>query len=157
MLRLLLNSEEETYKFGIFLAKKVTSGDIITLSGGLGSGKTVLARGLIQAYIDANEYVPSPTFNLVNIYETEMLTIWHFDLYRLKKPVEVEQLGLDEALADGLSLIEWPEKALEYIPKYALNIKFNMLINKNKRQIELIGNTLWINRLRESKNLFESI
>ena len=66
-------------------------------------------------------------------------------------------MGLDEALADGLSLIEWPEKALEYIPKYALNIKFNMLINKNKRQIELIGNTLWINRLRESKNLFESI
>ena len=156
MFKLLLNSEKETYRFGTFLAQKITSGDVITLSGELGSGKTVLARGLIQAHIDTNEYIPSPTFNLVNIYETKMLTIWHFDLYRLKKPVDIEQLGLDEALAEGFALIEWPEKALEYIPKHALNIRINMHIDEDKRQIELIGNALWVNKLKELKKHFES-
>ena len=157
MLTFLLKSEEETYRFGSSLADKISAGDVITLSGQLGSGKTVLARGLIQTHLDSNEYIPSPTFNLVNIYDSKKPTIWHFDLYRLKNPIEIEELGLDEALADGVTLIEWPEKALEYIPNNVLNITISTNRETNQRQIQLIESTLWFNRIKEFKFLFESL
>lgn len=84
---------------------------IILLSGTLGMGKSVFARALIRALChDENMDVPSPTYTLVQQYEADDITLRHFDLYRLEDPEEVYELGWEEALSEGISLIEWPER-----------------------------------------------
>ena len=103
------------------LAAWAKAGDVIGLRGPLGVGKTAFARGFIQACFGATE-VPSPTFTLVQTYETDDLSIWHFDLYRIAKPEEIDELGLDEALERGIALIEWPERLGAAMPADWLEI-----------------------------------
>lgn len=92
------------------------AGDAIALKGDLGAGKSTLARALIRALADdVNLEVPSPTFTLVQSYETRV-PVHHFDLYRLSAPDELDELGLDDALSQGTALIEWPERAAERLP-----------------------------------------
>lgn len=107
-----LADEAATDTFGRRLAARLAPGDIVLLSGDLGAGKTALARGILAGLGHAGE-VPSPTFTLVQSYELPgvRLPVWHVDLYRLEDPGEVEELGLDEILADGVLIIEWPERA----------------------------------------------
>ena len=107
-----LADEAATDTFGRRLAVRLAPGDIVLLSGDLGAGKTALARGILTGLGHAGE-VPSPTFTLVQSYELPgvRLPVWHVDLYRLDDPNEVEELGLDEILADGALIIEWPERA----------------------------------------------
>lgn len=107
-----LADEAATDTFGRRLAARLAPGDIVLLSGDLGAGKTALARGILTGLGHAGE-VPSPTFTLVQSYELPgvRLPVWHVDLYRLDDPNEVEELGLDEILADGALIIEWPERA----------------------------------------------
>lgn len=107
-----LADEAATDTFGRRLAARLAPGDIVLLSGDLGAGKTALARGILAGLGHAGE-VPSPTFTLVQSYELPgvRLPVWHVDLYRLDDPNEVEELGLDEILADGVLVIEWPERA----------------------------------------------
>lgn len=107
-----LASEAATDAFGRRLAARLAPGDVVLLSGDLGAGKTALARGILAGLGHAGE-VPSPTFTLVQSYEPPgvRLPVWHVDLYRLEDPGEVEELGLDEILADGALVIEWPERA----------------------------------------------
>lgn len=96
------------------------AGDAIALKGDLGAGKSTLARALIRALADdANLEVPSPTFTLVQSYETRV-PVHHFDLYRLSAPDELDELGLDDALSQGAALIEWPERAADRLPETAL-------------------------------------
>lgn len=104
--------EAATDMFGRRLAARLAPGDVVLLSGDLGAGKTALARGILAGLGHAGE-VPSPTFTLVQSYEVPgvRLPVWHVDLYRLEDPGEVEELGLDEILADGALVIEWPERA----------------------------------------------
>lgn len=98
----------------------VRAGDVIALKGDLGAGKSTLARALIRALADdANLEVPSPTFTLVQSYETRV-PVDHFDLYRLSTPDELDELGLDDALAQGVVLVEWPERAGDRLPENAL-------------------------------------
>lgn len=107
-----LADEAATDMFGRRLAARLAPGDVVLLSGDLGAGKTALARGILAGLGHAGE-VPSPTFTLVQSYEVPgvRLPVWHVDLYRLEDPNEVEELGLDEILADGALVIEWPERA----------------------------------------------
>lgn len=107
-----LADEAATDTFGRRLAARLAPGDVVLLSGDLGAGKTALARGILTGLGHAGE-VPSPTFTLVQSYELPgvRLPVWHVDLYRLDDPNEVEELGLDEILADGALIIEWPERA----------------------------------------------
>ena len=98
--------------FGAALAAWVMPGDVVTLSGPLGAGKTSIARGVLTALGLAGE-APSPSFAIVQPYappETRMAVL-HVDLYRIENPRELEELGLDEARADSVTLIEWPEHA----------------------------------------------
>ena len=96
-----------TERLAHFLAQELQPGDLVTLSGGLGAGKTTLARAIIQTLADDPELeVPSPTFTLVQTYETPTALVWHFDLYRLKDPQEAVELGIEDALSDGIVLIE---------------------------------------------------
>jgi len=105
----ILEDEEATARVGAELAQHVQAGDVITLSGPLGVGKTALARGLLAALGHEGE-VPSPSFSIVQPYEDLDPPVWHVDLYRIEEPSELDELGLDAA-AGAVLLVEWPERA----------------------------------------------
>jgi tRNA threonylcarbamoyladenosine biosynthesis protein TsaE len=109
---MILNDAAASEMFGAKLAKVVRAGDVVTLSGPLGAGKTSIARGLLAALGLAGE-APSPSFAIVQPYRPPevYLPVLHVDLYRLDDPAEVEELGLEDERGDGLLLVEWPERA----------------------------------------------
>lgn len=113
--------EKDTIALGQSLADLAQRGDTFALFGTLGMGKSVLARAFVQKLTQADE-VPSPTFTLVQSYEASYFEIYHFDLYRIKSPEEIFELGMEEALYEGVCLIEWPEKMGGYLPANALKI-----------------------------------
>lgn len=107
----------ETESLAQRLAPLAAPGDVIGLSGTLGSGKTAFARAFIRARLGrAMEEVPSPTFTLVQLYEHRAGTVWHFDLYRLGTPEDAYELGIEDALSSAIALIEWPEKLGAIMP-----------------------------------------
>lgn len=107
MTTLRLSDEAATTRLGQAIAPLLAPGEAVLLDGPLGMGKSTLARGLIRALAGPDEDVPSPTFTLVQFYDTDP-PIAHFDLYRLERPEEAREIGLDEALDVGAALIEWP-------------------------------------------------
>ncbi len=113
-----------TRQLAAMLAPLLKSGDALLLRGDLGAGKTTFARFLLQE-LGLQGEAPSPTFTLAQTYELPALVVSHLDLYRLKRPEEIEELGLDELLADGAALIEWPEMAASYMPRDALTLSFD--------------------------------
>ncbi len=118
-----LEDEDATARIGAELAALARPGEVITLSGPLGVGKTTLARGFLAALGHKDE-VPSPSFALVQPYEDLNPPVWHVDLYRLKDSSELEELGLDSA-SDAVLLVEWPEQAGESAWAGALRLSFN--------------------------------
>ena len=124
--------------------------DVITLTGPLGAGKTAFARGFISACGGDGE-VPSPTFTLVQIYETPNATIYHFDLYRLDRPDDAFEIGIEDAFADGISLIEWPERLGRYLPAERLDIDLRQGATETERLIEFIATAGWAQRLSDAR------
>lgn len=104
-----LPDSDATDRLGAVIARLLAPGEAVLLYGPLGMGKSTLARGLIRALTRPDEDVPSPTFTLVQFYESEP-PVAHFDLYRLTRPEEASEIGLDEALDEGCAVIEWPER-----------------------------------------------
>ncbi len=141
-----LASESDTLALGAALAAPARRGHVIALSGPLGAGKTTLARGFIQARGDAEEVV-SPTFTLVQVYDAPGVPIWHFDLYRLEKAADVLELGLEEALASAITLIEWPERLGPFLPVARLDVTLSA--QTSGRTAELVyrgvGESPWSN------------
>ena len=136
------NSEIDTIKLGQKIASQLKKGDIIILLGDLGSGKTKLTEGILSYFGLQNE-ISSPTFTIVNEYDTEKLKIFHFDLYRLADIDEFFAIGGEEYFEKGASIIEWGEMLEGYIPKKYLKLEFSRdNVNENKRiiKIENIGN-----------------
>jgi tRNA threonylcarbamoyl adenosine modification protein YjeE len=118
-----LADEAATARLGEDLAMALRPGDVLALKGDLGAGKSTLARALIRALADdAGLDVPSPTFTLVQSYDTRV-PVHHFDLYRLSSASELDELGFDDALAQGAALVEWPERAEAYLPDSTLWIE----------------------------------
>jgi tRNA threonylcarbamoyladenosine biosynthesis protein TsaE len=100
-----------TEALGRALAPRLVPGDAVLLSGGLGAGKSALARAVVRARLeDPQAQVPSPSYTIVNAYEAAGLRLWHVDLYRLADPSELAELGLEEAFAQAITLLEWPER-----------------------------------------------
>jgi len=130
-------NEKQTQQLGCDIARISQQGDVFALKGTLGVGKSVLARAFIQ-FLCGNIEVPSPTFTLVQMYDTPSFCIYHFDLYRLKSPEEIFELGIEEAMYEGVCLIEWPEKMGGYLPQKAISIE--IIPNNSERQIKIMFN-----------------
>ncbi len=128
---------ESVDRLGAALARHLAVGDAVLLRGDLGAGKTTLARAILLALGHRGE-TPSPTFTLLQSYALEP-PVAHLDLYRLKRPEEIEELGLDDALAGGAALIEWPEQAEDYMPHDALSVTLSV----EPRQASLSGGGRW--------------
>jgi tRNA threonylcarbamoyladenosine biosynthesis protein TsaE len=124
------------------LARRVAAlakpGDVIALKGELGSGKTFFARAFI-----GEEDVPSPTFTLVQIYDRPRGRVWHFDLYRLDAPEQAIELGIEEAFAGGISLIEWPERLGSLVPAERLEIRLSFAAAPEAREADIAGTGRW--------------
>ncbi len=141
-----IKSEAEMQAFGANLALRLAAGDVIALAGDLGAGKTTLARAIIQALCEAPE-VPSPTYTLVQIYSAPEFEIWHCDLYRIERASDILELGLLDVFDEVVSLIEWPQRMEDNLPKTAL--KINITFEGSGRALTLSGDDLWADRLAD--------
>ncbi len=131
-------SPGETARLAVKVGSRLQVGDCVLLSGPIGAGKTFFARHLIQSLLYENEDVPSPTFTLVQVYDTSLGELWHTDLYRLNSLDEVEELGLSEAFESAVCLVEWPERLGDLAPDSSLRIDFDVCNdNQEKRRIAL--------------------
>lgn len=139
--------EADTARLAAALAHRARAGDIIALQGDLGAGKTAFARSYIRALVGEEIDVPSPTFNLVLVYDCPVAPVWHFDLYRLEDPDEIHELGIEEAFADGISLIEWPDRAGGALPADVLTVDIHAADGDSLRRIGVRGPDSWAKRL----------
>jgi tRNA threonylcarbamoyladenosine biosynthesis protein TsaE len=122
-----LPDEAATEALGALLAQRLTAPRTLLLSGGLGAGKTTLARAFLRALLaDPALEVPSPTYTLVQTYDGPAGPVWHCDFYRLADPGEAAELLDPQALAEALVLIEWPERLGPYRPHPALDIRLEL-------------------------------
>ncbi len=131
---------DATAALGAAIARGLSRGDAVALWGDLGAGKTTLARAILGA-LGVKGPVPSPTFTIVQGYETPTLFVSHFDLYRLKSSREVAELGFDDALDQGAVLVEWPERAPEILPLEALHVR--LTLKEETRSANLVGPPYW--------------
>lgn len=124
------NSEKETYAFGLELGKKAHAGQVYTLVGDLGVGKTVFTKGLARG-LDILEPVSSPTFTIVQVYEEGRLPFYHFDVYRIGDVEEMDEIGYEDYIYDdGVSLIEWANLIEEILPEHYTEIKIEKDLEK---------------------------
>ena len=139
---LTLSDESATADLARRVAGLARPGDVVALTGDLGSGKTFFAR----AFIGEAE-VPSPTFTLVQIYDRPAgcpgARIWHFDLYRLEQANEAIELDIEDAFAEGISLIEWPERLGVLLPAERLDVALDFLADPRARRATLTGRGRW--------------
>ncbi len=133
------------------LAAAARPNDVLALIGGLGAGKTVFARAFINARTATTEEVPSPTFTLVQTYQFPDpggdIPVYHFDLFRIEDAGEIDELGMEEAFAGGISLIEWPERLNGLLPVDRLDITLTQGKGAGERRCVLTGHGSWVERL----------
>ena len=145
-----LPSQKATNQFGKNISNLIEIGDIIYLSGEMGSGKTTLARSIIKNLL-VSKYkdieIPSPTFTLVQVYSCKDFNIGHADLYRIENSNEIDALGIEDILYNGAVLIEWPDKIKNKLNYNILEIKIKILNNSRTASIENIRG--WEDRIRE--------
>lgn len=136
------NSENDTKKLASFLASKLNNGDLIVLSGDLGSGKTKFTEGFLS-YFNLEDEISSPTFTIVNEYQKNNTNIYHFDVYRLEDSSEFYAIGGEEYFEKGICIIEWGELIEDALPSDYIKIDFSRdYNNENTRilNIQSIGN-----------------
>jgi tRNA threonylcarbamoyl adenosine modification protein YjeE len=138
---LLVRSLAETEDLARRIAPGLRAGDAVALKGELGVGKTTLARAILRA-LGVDDEVPSPSFTLVQEYETAGLRILHCDLYRITDCAELAELGIEEALCESAVLIEWPERAQSRIPHNALWIEME-ISGESERRMAISGPERW--------------
>ncbi len=137
ILEYISNSELDTMCFAKKLATKLNKGDIVILSGDLGSGKTKFVEGFLSNF-NLQDEISSPTFNIVNEYKKDDIVIYHFDVYRLEDSSEFYEIGGEEFFDNGICLIEWGEIIEDAIPSSHLTIKFERdNSSENKRILKI--------------------
>ncbi len=140
-----LPDEAATAAFGRRLAAALIPGDVVFLVGGLGAGKTALARAVVRALTGEADEVPSPTYTLVQTYDAGAFEIWHCDLYRLSSPSEAVELGLEDAFAEAVVLVEWPDRLGDRAPADRLEIQLEPA--GGGRVARLAGHGRWAARV----------
>jgi tRNA threonylcarbamoyladenosine biosynthesis protein TsaE len=158
MLELELTDLAATQALARTVAGLVRRGDVIGLGGELGAGKTTFARAFIHAREGrATEDVPSPTFTLAQVYDVAGLPVWHFDLYRLAKPEDALELGIEDAFAEGVSLIEWPGRLGRWLPKDRLDLMLTQgAAGEHARHVVLMGHGSWAERMEALRTSVET-
>lgn len=146
-LTLSLPDEAATRALGARLAALARPGDVVALAGTLGTGKSTLARAFVQALTSADEEVPSPTFTLVQTYESGPGAIWHFDLYRLERAEDAFELGIEDAFVDGICLIEWPDRLGRLLPRRRLEVALEPGETDTVRLARLTSHLQWDDRI----------
>ncbi|WP_345935646.1 tRNA (adenosine(37)-N6)-threonylcarbamoyltransferase complex ATPase subunit type 1 TsaE [Tistrella bauzanensis] len=141
-----LAREAETMAFARRLAPVLRDGGMVLLDGDLGAGKTAFARALIRSLAGADIEVPSPTFTLVQSYALDGVEVTHADLYRIDDPDEIDELGLEDAAAGGLVLVEWPERAGGRLDRGALRLRF-AIADDGARLVTIDAPADWTARL----------
>lgn len=132
------DSEHETIEAARDFAITLRPRDIVLLKGDLGVGKSVFSRGVIRTLTgDEHLDVPSPTFTVVQTYDAPKAEIYHFDLYRLKSPEELYEIGWEDALSGGILLIEWPDKLGYLKPKTFIEVDLKMGLTPTSRIIDI--------------------
>lgn len=150
MTALPLDDLDATHRLAALLADQAEPGIAILLTGPLGAGKSALARAFVRAWLDdPGAEVPSPTFTLVQPYESERGTVWHCDLYRLGDPDEVEELGLIEAFSEAVVLIEWPDRLGATVPSDRLELTLEICHGSDRRIAHLTPHGRWIGRIEQ--------
>ncbi|MBE7636012.1 tRNA (adenosine(37)-N6)-threonylcarbamoyltransferase complex ATPase subunit type 1 TsaE [Sneathiella sp. P13V-1] len=145
-----ISKEQETAKFARKLAPYLKEKDVLFLEGTLGAGKTLFARNLIQQLCGQDIEVPSPTFNLLLTYDSPAGEIYHYDFYRLEDPEEVWELDLEDALEDGICLMEWVSQLEDLAPEGALTVRLEIPEGEEGRRIiHLSGDESWKARLAD--------
>ena len=146
-LTLHLSSPDQTAKVAEQLAHRLKPGDVILLSGPVGAGKSHFSRHLIQSILLEPEDVPSPTFTLVQTYETQRGELWHSDLYRIGSTAEIEELGLAEAFEDAICLVEWPDRLGALAPEDAVTLELSHGADEQSRVLTVFWtDTKWADR-----------
>jgi tRNA threonylcarbamoyladenosine biosynthesis protein TsaE len=140
-----LPSPAATEALGARIARVLRPGDVVALYGGLGVGKTTLARGLIRALMGEETEAPSPTFTLVQTYAAPGVEVVHADLYRLAAAEESVELGLEDAFATAATVIEWPERLGSRLPEDRLDVHLSDA--NGGRTAQLIGRGAWRERI----------
>lgn len=131
-------SAEETQSFASRLAKELKPGDVLCLRGGLGAGKTAFTQGLARG-LGVSEYVTSPTFTIVNVYESGSMPLYHFDVYRIADSDEMYEIGYDEYIyGEGVSVIEWPQLIEDILPEERYDVIIEKLDDENGRRIKIV-------------------
>ena len=130
----ILYNKEDSKNLAIQIANDIKPGNIITFSGDLGAGKTFFCRQIIKQLCGSETNVTSPTFNLLQIYDWNDCSIYHYDLYRLKNPSEIYELGIEEAMTANVCLIEWPELIDGILPNDTIAINIE-IVDDNKRRV----------------------
>ena len=144
------NGPLETEELASALKENLQNGDIILLKGEIGAGKSLFARSLIQSAMDQLEEVPSPTFTIVQTYETKLGSIWHADLYRLTDQSEIFELGLIDAFVSEIVIVEWPERLGHLEPQDALTVEIVILENDKREVIFSTNSSMWKARLEKT-------
>lgn len=135
MRKFITNDTNETYLVAKEFALSLENGDIVLLHGDLGAGKTMFVKGVIKALGGDEDLVTSPTFTIVNEYEVNDKTVYHFDLYRLENPDELYNIGYEEYFySDKICFVEWSERASEFFDKTVKHVYINKL-SSTKREI----------------------
>ena len=134
---ILLSSQEQTERIGETIAGLLKPHDVITVSGPLGAGKSVLCRSIIQTLCPNVTHIPSPTFSIINTYSAKHFSLFHMDLYRIKSSSELTIIGVDEALGDTtVFLVEWPDL---FEQKYSTNttrlLRITMTMQSDQRTL----------------------
>lgn len=138
------SSEEDTVKIGKHIAAALREGSdgavCLCMFGNLGAGKSVLSRAIIRGLTGDDEHeVPSPTYTIVQLYDADQRKIYHFDLYRLEEEDDIFDLGWDDAMAEGIALIEWPERLGHYTPKKRIDLRIDAISEQREVTVKFVG------------------
>lgn len=127
-----INNEDDSKELARKIAKNIKAGTVLAFKGDLGAGKSFFCREIIKSLCGEDTKVISPTFNLLQTYETADYTIYHYDLYRLEHVSEIYELGIEDALSDNVVLIEWPEIAISLLPKDVTYIHIDVIDDQKR-------------------------